>query len=101
MQQTRLAPQGLRGSPGGLRSLTTRKGGCTTARLDTAPYPPADRGLLFQLAEMAFAAKGGWDATRVLDARHHRVFVARDDGPAGYVAVRSSGGIRAPDCCRE
>ncbi len=66
-----------------------------TARLDIAPCPPADRGLLFQLAEVAFAREPGWDATRVLDALHHdRVFVARDDGPAGYVALRSESDVR-------
>jgi len=66
-----------------------------TARLDIAPCPPADRGLLFQLAEVAFAGERGWDAPRVLDALHHdRVFVARDNRPMGYVAVRSESGTR-------
>ena len=65
-----------------------------TARLDIAPCSPADRDVLFELAEVAFAGEGGWDATRVLDALHHDlVFVARDDGPAGYVALRSESGI--------
>ena len=65
-----------------------------TARLDIAPCPPADRGLLFQLAEAAFATEGGWDATRVLDVLdHNRVFVARDNDPAGYVALRSESDI--------
>ena len=65
-----------------------------TARLDIAPCSPADRGLLFELAEVAFAGEGDSDDTRVLDALHHdRVFVARDDGPAGYVALRSESAI--------
>jgi len=65
-----------------------------TGRLDIAPCPPADRGLLFQLAEVAFASERGWDAARVLDALDHdRVFVARDDGPAGYVALRTESDI--------
>ena len=65
-----------------------------TATLDIAPCSPADRGLLFELAEVAFASERGWDAMRVLDVLdHNRVFVARDDGPAGYVALRSESGI--------
>ena len=65
-----------------------------TTRLDIAPCSPADRGLLFELAEVAFAGEGDSDDTRVLDALHHdRVFVARDDGPAGYVALRSESAI--------
>ena len=64
-----------------------------TARLDIAPCSPADRDLLFELAEVAFAGERGWDATRVLDALHHDcVFVARD-GPMGYVALRSESGV--------
>src|SRR5689334_14085747 len=48
-------PQGLRGSPGGLRSLTMSKGRRMTATLDIAPCSPADRDVLFELAEVAFA----------------------------------------------
>jgi len=43
---------------------------------------------------VAFASERGWDAARVLDALDHdRVFVARDDGPAGYVALRTESDI--------
>lgn len=65
-----------------------------TTRLDITPCLPADHGVLFQLAEVTFAGKPGWDATRVRDAlQDDHVFVARDDGPAGYVALRSESGI--------
>ena len=73
-------------------------------RLDIAPCSPTDRGVLFRLAEVAFAGELGRDATRVLDALHHdRAFVARGDGPAGYVALRGESDICvvvAPASCR-
>lgn len=64
-----------------------------TATLEIAPCPRADRDVLFQLAEIAFAQQPGWDEARVLHALvHDRVFIARDDRPAGYVALRADGG---------
>lgn len=64
-----------------------------TASLEISPCPPADCDWLFQLAEVAFAHHPGWDEWRVLHALvHDRVFIARDDRPAGYVAVRGDGG---------
>jgi ribosomal protein S18 acetylase RimI-like enzyme len=66
-----------------------------TASLEISPCPPADREWLFQLAHVAFAHHPGWES-RVLHALvHDRVFIARDDRPAGYVAVRGDGGTGA------